>query len=116
MKTRLIPLLVATLFLVECSNNRVEKAAPGCVQTLIEQIKSQPVWNPAAKVYRYTYRGKTVYFVPQHCCDISSILYDESCNIICAPDGGISGAGDGKCTDFFAARTNEVLIWQDTRR
>ena len=31
------------------------------------------------------------------------------------PDGGITGRGDGKCTDFFQTRTDERLWWADTR-
>jgi hypothetical protein len=42
-------------------------------------------------------------------------LYDANRNIICAPGGGFSGAGDGQCPDFFQVRTNEKLIWQDNR-
>lgn len=116
MKTRLFSLLCLSLLLTECSNSDVVTDTPACVKSLIEQIKTQSVWSPPARVYRYTYQGKTVYFVPQHCCDIPSVLYDEQCNMLCAPDGGISGGGDGKCTDFFKTRTNEALIWQDTRK
>ena len=44
-----------------------------------------------------------------------STLYDENCNKICSPDGGIAGNGDGLCPDFFTNRTNERLIWEDKR-
>jgi hypothetical protein len=44
-----------------------------------------------------------------------SVLYDSSGNIICAPDGGFTGKGDGKCTDFFSGRAKELLIWKDAR-
>ncbi|MFT5791167.1 MAG: hypothetical protein ACI9LI_000499, partial [Saprospiraceae bacterium] len=27
-----------------------------------------------------------------------------------------TGKGDGKCADFFDARTNEKLIWEDERK
>jgi hypothetical protein len=40
---------------------------------------------------------------------------DESCSIICSPDGGFSGKGDGNCIDFFEKRTNGKLIWRDKR-
>lgn len=86
-----------------------------CIQTVIDKIKSEPVRNPPAKVYSYQYNGQRVYFIPQYCCDAFSVLMDGNCNVICAPDGGISGGGDGKCKDFFTKRTDEKLIWADAR-
>jgi hypothetical protein len=92
-----------------------DPSVPDCVNATIEKIKKEPVWNPRAKVYRYTYNGNKVYFIPPHCCDFPSILLNESCQTICSPDGGLSGGGDGKCTDFFDKRTNEELVWRDER-
>jgi len=86
-----------------------------CIQTMIDKIKSEPVRDPPAKVYQYSYNGATVYFIPQFCCDLPSVLLDANCQIICEPDGGFSGGGDGKCKDFFAKRTNELLVWTDPR-
>ncbi len=44
-----------------------------------------------------------------------STLYNENCNVICSPDGGLTGSGDGQCSDFFDTRTDEKLIWEDVR-
>ena len=63
----------------------------------------------------YEYQGNIVYYVPPQCCDQFSQLYDSNGKLICAPDGGFSGRGDGKCPDFSRVRKNKVLIWQDTR-
>ncbi len=82
---------------------------------LIDQIKNEEVTNPPSSIWRYEYKGRTVYFRPQICCDMFSYLYDENGNIICAPDGGFTGRGDGRCPDFFSERTNEKLIWMDKR-
>ena len=82
----------------------------------IDVLKKEPVRNPPAKLYQYTYKNQTVYFFPQYCCDLPSELYDENCALLCLPDGGITGQGDGKCTDFFLERTLEKLIWEDVRR
>jgi hypothetical protein len=43
------------------------------------------------------------------------MLYDAAGKSMCAPDGGFSGQGDGKCPDFFQASGNKKLIWKDTR-
>jgi len=45
-----------------------------------------------------------------------STLHDMNGRVICAPDGGFAGGGDGKCSDFFELRMDEVLIWSDTRK
>ncbi|MBA2687537.1 MAG: hypothetical protein H0U64_05510 [Gemmatimonadaceae bacterium] len=85
------------------------------MQSLIVSIEAEPVWNPAASITRYTYRGTVVYYLAAHCCDIRSKLYDTSGAVVCEPDGGITGKGDGKCEDFLAIRSDEKLVWKDHR-
>jgi len=80
------------------------------------QIANQPVTNPPSAIFSYRYRGELVYFRPQRCCDIPSVLYEADGGVRCHPDGGLSGRGDGRCSDFFSARTEERLIWRDPRR
>ena len=109
-------LSVFVLLGAACNNEDITAEAPSCIMDKIEEIEGQSVWNPPAKIYRYQYNGATVYFVPSRCCDIMSTLYDENCNIICSPDGGITGNGDEQCPDFFTSRTNESLVWYDDRR
>lgn len=104
------------LLALGCSSPNVPKGTPDCIEDRIRQIQQASVWNPPAKVYSYQYRGQTVYYIPPRCCDIPSVLLDENCNALCSPDGGFSGGGDGKCTDFFSARSDGRLIWEDTRK
>lgn len=96
--------------------DKMPRGIPECIQKKIISIAEHPVWNPPAKVYSYQYKGQTVYYFPPRCCDIPSLLYDENCNFICSPDGGLSGGGDGQCSDFSSTRTGEKLIWEDTRK
>lgn len=112
-KLVLIPL--SLLFLNQCSKED-ELALPSCIEQKIETLKKEAVWNPPAKIYRYNYQNQYVYFFPQRCCDIPSELYTENCNLLCLPDGGRTGEGDGKCTDFFKTRTEPLLVWEDTRK
>ena len=88
---------------------------PEWLTGLIHRLESEPVANPPASITRYEYKGQTVYFLPQRCCDIFSDLYDVDGNIIGHPDGGITGRGDGRVPDFFEERTNGQLIWEDRR-
>lgn len=89
---------------------------PNWINEAIENFQSEPVDNPPRSIYRYTYQDQTVYYIPGQCCDQFSTLYDVDGNEICAPDGGLTGEGDGRCPDFFEQRTNELLLWEDSRR
>ncbi|GAB3826896.1 DUF6970 domain-containing protein [Hymenobacter jeollabukensis] len=71
--------------------------------------------NPRIRILSYQYQGQTVYYETSPCCDQFTTLYDAKGNVLCAPDGGITGRGDGKCPDFEKNRTAEQLVWQDAR-
>jgi hypothetical protein len=114
MKAWFLAIIFLIIILAGCSQS-TRTTNPDWVNQLIMKIESDPVGNPPLSIWRYEYNGKAVYFVPAHCCDIFSIVYDANGNILCSPDGGITGKGDGRCTDFFSARTNEQLIWNDSR-
>jgi hypothetical protein len=88
---------------------------PPWVDQLILQFQNAPPGNPPQSIWRYQYKGEAVYYVPAQCCDQFSVLYDLKGKAICAPDGGFTGRGDGRCPDFFQERANEVLIWRDSR-
>lgn len=101
------------LFLAGCSPT--QSSNPKWVDQLISMFEREPVGNPPQSIWRYEYKGQEVYFIPAQCCDQYSKLYDASGNLICAPDGGFIGRGDGRCPDFIAVRTGETLIWKDLR-
>lgn len=111
-----VSLLLALTVLVSCHKDDIAADTPTCVRDIINRIGAEPVRNPPGAVWQYTYNGRVVYYIPSHCCDIASELYDDQCNPICSPDGGISGRGDGRCTDFFKSRQAEQLIWKDSRK
>jgi hypothetical protein len=87
-----------------------------CIREMITVFKNEEKQNPPRKIFSYTYKGQTVYYVTPPCCDFFSDLYDSNCKLIGHPDGGITGRGDGKFTDFEKTKTNEKLIWEDTRK
>jgi hypothetical protein len=89
--------------------------SPAWLTALIRQLEAEPVASPPAFIARYEYKGDTVYFLPQRCCDVMSVLYRSDGTVMCHPDGGITGTGDRRCPDFFAERRNERIIWRDPR-
>ena len=88
---------------------------PSCILTKIDSIKKEPVWNPPAEIYEYEYQGKKVYAISSNCCDFFNTVVDSDCNYICAPSGGFTGRGDGKCKDFFKEAKQLRLVWKDER-
>ncbi len=121
MRTLLLPCVLLVLMAAGCQKEEVAKAEKGpkdpppCIQAKIDEIAAQEVTNPPVRVYSYQYGGKKVYYFTSRCCDAYSELYDESCTLICAPEGGMTGHGDGQCPDFFSTRTDEELVWADPR-
>jgi hypothetical protein len=111
--------LLTFLVSVACAGNPVapdsNSSMPAWLTTLLRQSEEQPVANPPAFIARYDYKGQTVYFLPQRCCDIMSVLYRSDGSVACHPDGGLRGTGDGQCADFFRERRNEQIIWRDAR-
>lgn len=90
-------------------------ARPAWLRTRIDAHLAEKKQNPPIQIYRYRYNGQVVYFESAACCDQFTNLYDQRGNVICHPDGGITGRGDGQCPDFAKARTEERLVWQDPR-
>lgn len=116
MKTTLLVCLTSLLSLSglgACAADRATQAA--WLDTMIARFASEPVANPPRQIRRYRYRDQTVYYVAPSCCDQPSVLYDVKGSAICAPDGGMTGRGDGRCTDFNARRSEETMIWSDPR-
>jgi hypothetical protein len=114
MKVCFLILFAVCSVMTACSQT-TQSSNPAWVDKLIAQFERDPVGNPPQSIWSYEYNDQVVYFIPAQCCDMYSTLYDASGNVICAPDGGFTGKGDGRCPDFFSQRTNEQLIWQDSR-
>jgi hypothetical protein len=111
-----IALVAAALIVCANAQTRQETKTPDWLATLIKTLESQPVANPPARLTEFEYRGQTVYYLPPRCCDIPSKLYDAKGAVMCSPDGGLTGRGDGRCADFFSERRNERPIWSDSRK
>jgi hypothetical protein len=115
MKLIILFISLASVLTTKCSRTKKVTGIPFCIQKKIDSIKAQPRWNPPATVYEYTYKSQTVYLFSADCCDQFSALYATDCQLICAPSGGITGKGDGKCIDFNAEAKEVKLVWKDPR-
>ena len=109
----------ASFLLFWSSVHAQHPSQPQWVQQLIARLQSEPVRNPPAKIIRYASAGRSYYYVPPAAGDQFSSLYDSAGKQICAPDGGVTGGGDGKCPSFvrkmLSSRDPGEIVWQDTR-
>lgn len=87
---------------------------PACIQTIIQQNGRFDSHPSVVAVTRYKYQHRYVYFTQSDCCDFPNLLYGNTCQTLCSPNGGWSG-GDGRCADFFQQATEKTEIWQKTR-
>lgn len=60
----------------------------------------------------YTWNGDSVILVQYGCCDFFDEVIDTStCELVCAPSGGFTGAGDGQCPDFETEATHDGQLY-----
>jgi hypothetical protein len=97
-----LPLLLVLILAVSCA-----RQSSG-LDMLIERH------GQVADIWQYEYRGGVVYYVPLGLAlgnDAFSQLHAEDGELICMPDGGITGRGDGQCPDFVALARQRELVW-----
>lgn len=97
-----------------CGEKRLEVNAPKAIQQKITQLQNAPVQNPPAEVWRWRADNAIYYYVTSGCFDQFNYLYDESGEVVCAPDGGFTGKGAGDCPNFQGP-ISKTLIWRDNR-
>jgi hypothetical protein len=84
---------------------------PSCVQTYIDTYSQGSSTNFWAQVWRWEDGVNTYYYMNSPCCDMYNFLYDDECQIVCAPSGGFAGDGDGRCPQW-AVEPVKTLVWQ----
>ena len=101
--------------LMSCAGNKKQgiSGMPPCLVTKIEGMKTDTKVNPPQSVIQYTYKGIAVFYITAGCCDQFNPVYNSDCDYLGAPDGGITGKGDGKISGFFANATNKKVVWEN---
>jgi hypothetical protein len=82
------------------------------VPEVVRELAASHAASDVRAIWRFRVNGTTVYYAQSECCDRVNVLYDQDGAVICAPDGGIAGIGDGKCPDFLKKASRGVLIWE----
>ncbi|WP_298366252.1 hypothetical protein [uncultured Lutibacter sp.] len=106
--------IALTLFNTSCNKSDLDIDVPACIESKIIAIQNNSVTNPPTEVWRWVDNNKVYYYITSDCCDQFNLLYDTQCNLICAPDGGFSGQGDGNCPTF-SNNITKTLVWIDER-
>ena len=110
MPTHQLILSFCLLLFAGCEKDRCEPDLPACVKELIEQPATDGGIDARA-VYRWEVEGATYFYVEQECCDRFNLLFATDCTLLCAPDGGITGRGEGDCPDLDGD-IERTLIWE----
>ena len=105
-------MLLASLVMGACRKVKIDPVVPDCVQSKIDAIANQANYSPLAEVWKWVADDKTYYYFTSDCCDQFNLLYDEECKLVCAPDGGFTGQGDGACP-HWATTPIKTLVWRD---
>jgi len=103
--------ILITVFIYSCDksddNPQENSEIPECIQTMLDVDDLNYV-----SLSSFEWNGEVYYYFYSQCCDFYNDLYDEDCNYVCSPDGGIHGGGDGQCPNFRQESCCEVVLWE----
>ena len=106
MKKALPWMIVLSLLSCDRMDTTTKEVFPSCFQSIIKGS------NSPLEIWSYQYNNQIVYLAMGDCCDQYDQVYASDCSLLCAPSGGLTGKGDGKCPDFYDKATKGVLIWK----
>lgn len=111
-----LPFLIGVLLLAGCTGPAsLPEDSPNWLRLKVAEWTLLSDSSAPDAVYRYEYNGQTVYYFQARCCDRFNVAYDMEGQALCAPDGGVTGRGDGKCPDFKKTAIGGAVVWQAPR-
>ena len=102
-------LLLIGLSMISCDRAKID--GPDCIQMKI-QDSEQKGEEDVVLVWEYKLDGEKYYGIVPGCCDRFTELYDEDCNLICYPSGGLTGGGAGDCPEWTDELGKGRLVWE----
>lgn len=116
MKKSLFLIILLSLILFGCTTKNISgNEEPKWIKNLINENERKDIGLAYENIKKCIYQNQIAYYITSPCCDNYNYLYDKNNQVICAPDGGITGHGDGKCPNFSLDKNSCKLIWQYTR-
>lgn len=95
------------------AQTELKDSVPACLRKMITERNKEIPPAPPQSITAYSYEGKTVYYLKEGCCDKFNLVYDDSCHLLGAPDGGFTGRGDGKLPGFFSKAKMIKVLWKE---
>lgn len=92
-----LPLLAALLAALVTACAEPGRDGARSTDVLAAQLHRQLLAERPEPLRRHVLKGKIYYLALAPCCDQHDYLYNDQGEYICAPTGGLSGMGDGKC-------------------
>jgi hypothetical protein len=77
-----------------CAAPRAQTAGE---QPRLAEIYERALVERSDPLIRYLIGDRVYYYAVSGCCDQLNPLFDADGKYVCAPDGGFSGRGDGRC-------------------
>jgi hypothetical protein len=108
MITQTILISVYFIFMLQSCSLTKQNSSSTCINDLIERMELN---SNIKEIWQYQLQEDVVYYIKMNGADQYNKLLNSSCKLICHPDGGITGLGDGQCPDFFDSRTKGQLLW-----
>jgi len=105
--------VLGMLVLTACPSTEDPVIYSTCVQDIIDSLALESTFSPSARVEEWKVGNETYIYSTSDCCDHFNFLLNLECEVICAPDGGFSGMGDGNCPNLEGVE--KMLIWEDPR-
>jgi hypothetical protein len=99
---------VSTLSFDPAAIDRGEKPSESVRRRIASLEAGTADQEETRRVVKVTYQGKPAYLFTAPCCDQFDYLYDSEGKRLCAPSGGVTGRGDGKCDETAAAKETSM--------
>lgn len=102
--TELCAALGFIALLLGCSSSNTRYVSPYSARWVRQQIRAfeMPTREAPSRVTgKVVYGDEPFYSIPSPCCDKYDYLYDSRGGILCAPSGGLTGRGDGRCPEVI---------------
>jgi hypothetical protein len=104
-------LAVATSAVAQ-SEVKAKVKLPTWLKAKIATIEATPKFAEATVIWKLQYKDEDAYLFVAPCCDQFNTLYSATGVLLCSPNGGITGRGDGKCPDAITPKTKYVVVWR----
>lgn len=101
-----------TIIVLTCISAHADSKLPEWLEKKCMHYDSPTDNRQPLIVWKLSHQKQEVYYIVSPCCDEYNYLYDLNGTPICAPTGGISGKGDGKCPFPADIGTTIELVWK----